>query len=119
MSNRDIGQEILDVIREIKAFKADQSNRLMDKPFNDPNHPGILYRIGASGQVTPVIRGTGIRVQTIVFDIKMGLTPEQIAEEYKVDFVHIQEAMAFYNDHRLEIDTNIQMEQDISDKNQK
>ena len=42
---------------------------------DDPNFPGITYRRGASGWVTPVIRGTGIRVQTIAVDTQMGLKP--------------------------------------------
>ena len=38
MSNRDIGQEILDGIREIKAFKADQGN-LRTHTLKDPASP--------------------------------------------------------------------------------
>jgi hypothetical protein len=34
--------------------------------LDDPNFPGITYRRGASGIPVPVLRGTGIRVQTIV-----------------------------------------------------
>src|SRR3954468_487017 len=34
--------------------------------LDDPALAGITYRVGASRQPTPVIRGTGIRVQTIV-----------------------------------------------------
>ncbi len=33
--------------------------------IDDPDYPGITYRRGAAGQPTPVMRGTGIRVQTI------------------------------------------------------
>jgi len=41
--------------------------------LDDPNFPGVTYRCGESGWVTPVIRGTGIRVQTIVLYNNMGL----------------------------------------------
>jgi len=34
--------------------------------LDDPNFPGIAFRRGASGIPVPVLRGTGIRVQTIV-----------------------------------------------------
>jgi uncharacterized protein (DUF433 family) len=44
--------------------------------LDDPDFPGITYRRGVSGWVTPVLRGTGIRVQTIVVDAQMGMTPE-------------------------------------------
>jgi putative transcriptional regulator len=41
MSNRDIGQEILDGIREIKAFKADQGN-LRTHILKDPASPQVI-----------------------------------------------------------------------------
>jgi uncharacterized protein (DUF433 family) len=84
--------------------------------LDDPNFPGITYRRGASGWVTPVIRGTGIRVQTIVVDSQQGLNPEQIASEHELDVARIREAQAFYNAHRSEIDANIRAEQEVEGK---
>jgi len=81
--------------------------------LDDPNFPGITYRRGASGWVTPVIRGTGVRVQTIVLDAQMGMNPEHIAAEYELDMNRIREAQAFYNAHRPEIDANIRVEQEL------
>ena len=81
--------------------------------LDDPNFPGITYRRGASGWVMPVIRGTGIRVQTIVINLTMGMNPEQIAAEYGLDVQRIREAQAFYNAHRAEIDLSIRVEQEI------
>ena len=83
---------------------------------DDPNFPGITYRRGASGWVTPVIRGTGIRVQTIVLDEKMGLSLEEIATDHGLVMNQIREAQAFYNAHRPEVDANIQIEQELEDK---
>ena len=83
---------------------------------DDPNFPGITYRRGASGWVTAVIRGTGIRVQTIVLDDKMGLSLEEIATDHALGLNQIREAQAFYNAHRLEVDANIQIEQELEDK---
>ncbi|MCX6053828.1 MAG: DUF433 domain-containing protein [Chloroflexi bacterium] len=84
--------------------------------LDDPNFPGITYRRGASGWVTPVIRGTGIRVQTIVVDNKMGLRLEEIATDHGLDMNQIREAQAFYDAHRSEVDANIQIEQELEDK---
>ena len=84
--------------------------------LDDPNFPGITYRRGASGWVAPVIRGTGIRVQTIVVDSQMGLNFEQIASEYELDVNRIREAQAFYEAHRPEIDANIRVEQESEGK---
>jgi uncharacterized protein (DUF433 family) len=81
--------------------------------LDDPNFPGITYRRGASGWVTPVIRGTGIRVQTVVVNSQQGMKPEQMAADYDLTVNRIREAQAFYNAHRPEIDANIRAEQDL------
>ena len=79
----------------------------------DPKFPGITYRRGESGWVTPVLQGTGIRVQTIAADLQMGLTPEQIAGEYGLALPRIQEAQAFYQTHRAEIDASLKLEKEM------
>jgi hypothetical protein len=38
----------------------------LNQDLDDPSFPHVTYRRGASGWPVPVIRGTGIRVQTIV-----------------------------------------------------
>ena len=83
--------------------------------LDDPNFPGITYRRGASGWVTPILRGTGIRVQTIVVESKLGQSVESISEEYNLDITRIREAQAFYQAHRPEIDANICAEQEMEE----
>jgi len=79
--------------------------------LDDPDFPGVTYRRGSSGWVSPVIRGTGIRVQTIVKHLVNGMKPAQIAKEYDLDIHRVKEAQAFYSAHQPEIDGNIQAEQ--------
>jgi uncharacterized protein (DUF433 family) len=84
--------------------------------LDDPGFPGITYRRGAFGWVSPVIRGTGIRVQTLIVDSQLGMSPEQIAAKYELDLNRIREAQAFYTAHRPEIDTNIRVERELQEK---
>ncbi len=86
---------------------------LMRLKLDDPNFPEITYRRGASGWVTPVLRGTGIRVQTIAVDLQKGMMPEEIANEYDLPAERIREARAFYQAHHLEIDANIRVEKEM------
>jgi uncharacterized protein (DUF433 family) len=80
--------------------------------LDDPAFPGITYRVGASGHPTPLLRGTGIRVQTIVIaERAWGLSPEQIANEWEVNERQVTEALAFYAAHRAEIDADIEAEE--------
>ncbi len=114
--------------REAEAFASQQGISLnqfimwsvsekvaaLRQELDDPHFPGITYRRGASGWITPVLRGTGIRVQTIVVDLQTGTSPEQIAAEYELDVQRIREAQAFYDAHRPELDVSIQIEQEIA-----
>ncbi|MBI5965584.1 MAG: DUF433 domain-containing protein [Chloroflexi bacterium] len=77
--------------------------------LDDPEFPNITYRRGASGSLSPILRGTGIRVQTIVIAAQNN-TPAEIAEDYDLPHTQIQEALGFYKIHRTEIDAHIQAE---------
>jgi uncharacterized protein (DUF433 family) len=81
--------------------------------LEDPRFPGVTYRMGASGRPTPVVRGTGIRVQTLTIDTRQGLTVEQIADEYTLSQKQVSEALDFYQAHRAEIDADIQIEEQL------
>jgi uncharacterized protein (DUF433 family) len=84
--------------------------------LDDPKFPGITYRRGASGSITPVLRGSGLRVQTLVVDTQQGLSPEQIANEYELEVTRVKEAQAFYEAHRTEINASIRAEQGLEPK---
>jgi uncharacterized protein (DUF433 family) len=76
----------------------------LSQRLDDPAFPHITYRRGASGQPTAVVRGTGIRVQTLVIAAHTwGLPPAQLAAEYDLPVAHVQEALAFYTAHQGEI----------------
>jgi uncharacterized protein (DUF433 family) len=79
--------------------------------LDDPAFPHITYRRGASGTPTAMVRGTGIRVQTLVVAAHTwGLAPVQIAAEYDVPVTQVQEALAFYTCHQGEIDAELATE---------
>jgi len=83
----------------------------LKQALDDPNFPGITYRRGASGTPTPVMRGTGIRVQTMVGAARSwGMSPAEIADQYDLPESQVKEALAFYEAHRSEIDAAIASE---------
>ena len=82
--------------------------------LDDPAFPQITYRRGASGVPTPALRGTGIRVQTVVVAAKgWELSPGKIAADYDLAESQVKEALAFYDAHRVEIDAAIVAEQEL------
>ena len=62
----------------------------------------------------PVLRGTGLRVQTIVVaNQNWGLSVKEISSEYEVDQTQVKEAWAFYQAHQQEIDLDLAAEQSL------
>jgi len=85
--------------------------------LDDPDFPNISYRRGASGTLSPVLRGTGVRVQTIVLASQDNTTAE-IAEDYDLPQAQVQEVLSFYQAHRVEIDAHIQAETALEPKDE-
>lgn len=85
--------------------------------LDDPAFPGITYQRGASGWVTPVIRGTGVRVQTIAVAAERLMVPsDEIVTQYPLQISQVKEALAFYQAHRSEIDANIRYEEELEQR---
>jgi uncharacterized protein (DUF433 family) len=83
----------------------------LKQQLDDPAFPHITYRRQASGIPVPVLRGTSIRVQTLVVATQTwSLTPVQVAAEYDLPLTQVQEALAFYTAHRNEIDVALTAE---------
>lgn len=84
----------------------------LKQQLDDPIYPQITYRRGAAGRPEPVLRGSGLRVQTIVAAAeRWRLSPAQVAEEFGHAEGAVREALAFYQTHRDEIDANLAAEQ--------
>lgn len=86
--------------------------------LNEQTFPNITYRRGASGQLLSVLRGTNLRVQTVVIAAgQWGLSPNEIAAEYGLSEAQVNEVLAFYAAHRSEIDAAIAAEQTLEATN--
>lgn len=84
----------------------------LKQQLDDPEFPLVTYRRSGTGQPTAVLRGTGLRVQTVVLAARhWDLSPAQIADEYGIGEAQVREALAFYAAHRQEIDASIAAEQ--------
>ncbi len=76
---------------------------------DDPNFPVITYKLDTGNQLVPVIKGNGIRVQTIAIafhDWKE--TPAEIARQYSLPERTVKEALAFYDAHKKAVDLLIE-----------
>ncbi len=83
----------------------------LNQRLDDPRFPQVAYRRGAAGIPTPVLRGTGIRVQTIaIAHWQWNMSAAEIAAEYELPEAQIEAALAFYAAHQAEIDTHIERE---------
>jgi uncharacterized protein (DUF433 family) len=83
----------------------------LSQQLDDEQYPNITYRRGASGTPAPILRGSGIRVQTIVTAVQAWqMTEAEISEAYRLSERQVAEALAFYEAHREEIDQAIELE---------
>lgn len=78
----------------------------------DPAYPRVAYRRGPEGRPTPVVRGTAVRVQTLVVAAtRWGLAPAEIAHEFDLPETAIREALAFYSAHVDEVEDLIAVDE--------
>lgn len=83
----------------------------LSQQLDDPAFPQITYRRGAAGIPTPVLRGTGLRVQTLaIAHERWGMSASEIAGEYDLPTAQIEAALVFFAAHRAEIETHIERE---------
>ena len=85
---------------------------------DDRAFPEITYLRGASDELVPVLRGTRLRVQTVVVAAqKWGFSPNQIAIEYDLSEAQVNDIFAFYAAYSQEIDASIAAERIIEAAN--
>lgn len=68
---------------------------------------GLIVRDPTLRGGRPIIAGTGVTVRTVVGHYKLGLTPEEIADEMDQELASIYAALAYYHLHREEIEADI------------
>ena len=86
----------------------------LESQLDDPRFPHVVYKRHMSGQPVAKIRGTNIRVQTLVIAHRdWELSPSHIAEDYDLTDIQVQDAMAFYQGHRDEINAAIAAEETL------
>lgn len=87
---------------------------VLSQSKTDSEYPNISYKPGISGKLTPVLKNTGIRVQTLVIaHYNWNLSMVEIAQEYDVTEALVKEALNFYQSHKEEIEKAISAEQGL------
>jgi len=102
-----------DVFRRVILEDVTLAGAAASAPLSDPEFPQVTYRRGASGRSVPVLRDTSILVRTVAALAQQGQSVEEMAEHYGLSAGQVKEALAFYEAHRQEIDTNVQEEGDL------
>lgn len=76
--------------------------------LDDPNFPAIIYKLDTENQLIPVIRGKGIRVQTIVIAFQhWHESVSEIANQYDLSKSVVSDCLSFYDAHKNAIDALI------------
>ena len=67
----------------------------------------IIVRDPALRGGRPVIAGTGVTVRAVVGHYRLGLTPEEIADEMGLDLGLVYAALSYYHLNRDEVEADI------------
>jgi hypothetical protein len=71
------------VFRSFILWTVSEKVGSLNQKLVDPEFAGFTYRRGASGIPTPLLRGSGVRVQTIVVaNSRWQMSALSIAEDY-------------------------------------
>jgi uncharacterized protein (DUF433 family) len=77
--------------------------------IDDPNFPSITYKLDFDKQVVPIIKGKGIRVQTIVIAFNdWHESIADIADQYDLPIKLVKEVLAYYDAHKKAVDALIE-----------
>lgn len=78
------------------------------RPTIRTEHPHIVRIEGVHGG-RPTIRGTGVSVQTIVEQTRLGRSPQQIVEDFEsvLTLAQVYDALSYYHEHEPEIEQDI------------
>jgi uncharacterized protein (DUF433 family) len=77
--------------------------------IDDPNFPDITYKLDLDNQLVPIIKGKGIRVQTLViafYDWKESAA--KISQQYDLPQKSVKQALSFYEAHKKAVDALIE-----------
>ena len=76
----------------------------------------LIYRDPKVRSGRPCIIDRGFRVKDVVMNMRYGSgTPEKIAEDFDIRLGHIYAALAYYHEHKAEIDEDIREDELFSD----
>jgi uncharacterized protein (DUF433 family) len=68
---------------------------------------GLIIRDSQIHGGRPIVTGTGVTIRTIAGYYKLGLTPEEIADQMDLDLALIYAALAYYHLNRAEIEIDL------------
>ena len=87
----------------------------LKQSLDDPRFPLVTYKRGGSGTMQPMIRGTNLRVKTLVVAHKYWeLSAEEIADRWPVKVEAVRDALAFYEVYTDVIDQAIAEEKALT-----
>jgi uncharacterized protein (DUF433 family) len=76
--------------------------------LDDPDFPSVAYKRDTANQLVPIIRGKGIRVQTIVIAAKQwNESVADICKQYDLSKKMVEDALGFYAAHTNLVDSLI------------
>jgi uncharacterized protein (DUF433 family) len=104
ITNKQLYSEMENVRRELKQLR----ETVTQYQVAQTTHPYIVKIEGYQGG-EPMVRSAHVTVRTIVEQIRLGTTPEQLVKGYPpLTLAEIYDALSYYYDHTSEIESIIE-----------
>jgi uncharacterized protein (DUF433 family) len=114
MAKQTDAQQMLDELGQLRE-EVERLSSLLERlgsglvrPHIRTDHPHVIRIEGVHGG-RPTIRGTGVSVQTIVEQARLGRLPDQIWEDFDgvLTLAQVYDALSYYHEHPNEIEQYI------------
>ena len=102
-------QRIYGELSKLREEIQDLSNKLnhlgQARPSIRTEHPHIVRIEGVHGG-RPTVHGTGVSVQAIAEQVRLGRSPQQIVEDFDgvLTLAQVHDALSYYYEHEKEIE---------------
>jgi len=110
LNTQKIYSELSQLYKAIQSLREEIESlgQAMAHPSIRTEHPHIVRIEGVHGG-RPIMRGTGVSVQTIVEQTQLGRSPQQIVEDFQgvLTLAQVYDALSYYHEHKQEIEQYI------------
>lgn len=105
-----------ELARRARQTRSALVQRYVEEGVRMDEHPGIVFVDGPAGRRAALRRRPGLEVWEVIATVRASRSPRQAVEYLDLTSADIEVALAYYADHRDEIDQWIDSNREVSER---